>query len=66
MTSGTARTRTLLLAGIGVAGAGVVLAIAGVIAGPLFLPGTWIILAGALVLAGAGITGIVEARGDVA
>ncbi len=57
--------RLLLPAGVGIAGAGVVLAIAGVIAAPLFVPGTWIILAGALVLAAAGVFGVTEARGDV-
>jgi hypothetical protein len=61
-----ARARLLLAAGVGVTGAGVVLAIAGVVAGPLFLPGTWVILLGTLVLAAAGVTGILEARGDAA
>jgi hypothetical protein len=60
------RARALLLAGTAIAGAGVVLAIAGVIVGPLFVPGTWIILAAAPVLAVAGIDGIAEARGDAA
>jgi hypothetical protein len=54
----------LLPAGVGVAGAGVVLAIAGVIAGPLFVPGTWIILVGMLALAAAGLLGATETRGD--
>jgi hypothetical protein len=58
--------RRLLLAGVGVLGAGVALAIAGVIGGPLFLPGTWVIAAGMLVLAAAGIASIAEARGGVA
>lgn len=59
-----ALVRLLLPAGVGIAGAGVALAIAGVIAAPLFVPGTWIILAGVLVLAAAGVTGVTEARGD--
>ncbi|MGD8276390.1 MAG: hypothetical protein PVH00_00125 [Gemmatimonadota bacterium] len=58
-----ALARLLLPGGVGVTGAGVVLAIAGVVAGPLFLPGTWFILLGILLLAAAGVTGIAEARG---
>ena len=61
--TGRSRSGRLLLAGIGVAGAGVALAIAGVIVAPLFLPGAWIITAGTIVLAAAGIAGIAEARG---
>lgn len=62
--SGLARSRRLLLGGVGVLGVGVALAIAGVVFPALFVPGTWVIGLGLLVLVGAGVLGIIEARDD--
>lgn len=57
-------SRRLLLGGVAILGVGMAAAVAGVAIPALFVPGTWIIGLGLLLLVGAGVLGIVEARDD--
>lgn len=53
-----------LRAGVALLVAGMALAIAGVLVAPLFVPGVWLILFSFLLLAAAGITGVVSSAGS--
>jgi hypothetical protein len=60
----TQRATLLAYAGVALLVMGMVLAIAGILTPPLFLPGTWIILLGILTCVAAAILGAVAARAD--
>lgn len=55
-------TEWLVPAGAALLTLGVALVFAGILAGPLFVPATLMVLAGLLVLAGAGVAAVVHDR----
>lgn len=56
----------LPVAGLALLGLGMILVVAGVVKGALFVPGTWLILLGLLAFAAAGIVRLLRTRGETA
>ena len=58
--TGPSLVRLIAPAGISALAIGTIMAIAGILVAPLFLPGTWVITASFVLLAAAGVAGAVS------